>query len=337
MKKKTKIIWGIVIVVAIAGLAYWYANRKPSALYVTERVSRTTVAQTVSVTGELAPQAYADLSFGGVGTVNQVLVRRGDTVKAGQTIATIDTSVLRSQLANANIALSIAVQNEDLARRGRVTSWKKLAPEEREAKILATEQARQSVRTLRVQIAETTLISPIDGIVSKLDLREGETAIAGKVIGRISDDYGPGLVLEARVPEADINKLALGIGATVTFDALSKDDVFHASVYEIEPSSTVVQDVVSYVTRFRLLDGDDRLMEGMSATIDTVTAKSANVLAVPFRAVVREGTRNFVDISRDGLTTEHREVTLGLEGDDGMIEVKSGLFEGDPVVTSKVQ
>ncbi|NTW13901.1 MAG: efflux RND transporter periplasmic adaptor subunit [Candidatus Moranbacteria bacterium] len=336
MKKKTKIIWGIVIVVAIAGLSYWYVNRKPTALFVTEQVSRTTVEQTVSVTGELAPRVYTDLSFNGAGTVKEVLVARGDFVKAGQTIATIDTSVLRSQLANANITLSIAEQNEQLARRGRVVSWKKLAPEEREAKILATEQARHSVQTLRAQITQTTLVSPIDGIVSKLDLREGETALAGKVIGRISDDDSSDRVLEARVPEADINKLALGIGATVTFDALSKDDVFHASVYEMEFSSTVVQDVVSFVTRFWLLDGDDRLREGMSATIDTVTAKSANVLAVPFRAVVREGTKNFVDISRDGLTTERREVTLGLEGDDGMIEVKSGLSEGDPVVTSKV-
>ncbi|MEI6650470.1 MAG: efflux RND transporter periplasmic adaptor subunit [Candidatus Moraniibacteriota bacterium] len=335
MKKKTKIIWSVIIVAIVAGGSIWYATRKPAALYVTESVSRTTVAQTVSVTGELVPQTYADLSFGGLGTVKKVMVARGDTVKKGQLIATIDTSVLFSQLESANVALSIAVQNEQLARRGRVTNWKKLAPEEREAKILATEQSRKAVQTIRTQIARSTLVSPIDGVVTKLNVREGETAMAGAVVARISK--GDGLALEARVPEADINKLKLGMDADVTFDALTKDDIFHATVYEIEPASTVVQDVVSYVTRFRLNDADARLKEGMSTTIDTVTAKSENVLAVPFRAIIREGTKNFVELSADGLTVSKKEVTLGLEGDDGMIEVKQGVSQGDPVVTSKVK
>ncbi|NTV55160.1 MAG: efflux RND transporter periplasmic adaptor subunit [Candidatus Moranbacteria bacterium] len=335
MKKKTKIVWIVILVILIGGTTAWFSTRPPKKLYETEKVSRTTVAQTVSVTGELVPREYADLSFTGVGTVEKVLVSRGDAVKAGQVIASLDTSVLRSQLTNANLALSMAVENERLARRGRVTPWEKLAPEEREAKRLATEQARQQVRTLATQIAQTSVVSPIDGIVTKLDIREGETGLAGSVFGRVSK--GDDLVLESRVPEADITKLKVGLEATVTFDAFTKDDIFRAGVYEIEPSSTVVQDVVSYVTRFKLIDTDPRLREGMSATIDAITAKSENVLAVPFRAVTREGSKAFVDVSLDGISSKRREVVLGLEGDEGMIEVKSGLSESDYVVTAKVK
>ncbi|NTW89985.1 MAG: efflux RND transporter periplasmic adaptor subunit [Candidatus Moranbacteria bacterium] len=335
MKKKTKIVWIVILVILIGGTTAWFSTRPPKKLYETEKVSRTTVAQTVSVTGELVPREYADLSFTGVGTVEKVLVSRGDAVKAGQVIATLDTSVLRSQLTNANLALSVAVENERLARRGRVTPWEKLAPEEREAKRLATEQARQQVRTLATQIAQTSVVSPIDGIVTKLDIREGETGLAGSVFGRVSK--GDDLVLESRVPEADITKLKVGLEATVTFDAFTKDDIFRAGVYEIEPSSTVVQDVVSYVTRFKLIDTDPRLREGMSATNDAITAKSENVLAVPFRAVTREGGKAFVDVSPDGISSKRREVVLGLEGDEGMIEVKSGLSESDYVVTAKVK
>jgi len=330
MKKKSKIIWIIVLAVIIGGGVAWFMTRPPKALYVTEPVSRTTVSQTVSVTGELVPQEYADLSFAGIGTVEKVLVSRGDTVKAGQTIATLDTSVLRSQLDNANISLSIAVENELLARR----KWDMLKPEEKAAKKLVTEQARQQVRIIGTQIAQSAITSPIDGVVTKLDVREGETALAGSVVGRVSK-RDSGLVLEARVPEADITKLKVGMDSTVTFDALTKEDIFHATVSEIEPSSTVIQDVVSYVTRFRLSDADARLKEGMSTTVDTVTAKADNVLAVPFRAIVREGTKNFVDLSSDNLTSTRHEVTVGLEGDDGLIEVKSGLSEGDSVVTAK--
>ncbi len=330
MKKKGKIIWSVIVIVVIGGMSAWYFTRPPKALYVTEQVSRTTVSQTVSVTGELVPREYADLSFAGIGTVEKVLVARGDTVKAGQTIATVDTSVLRSQLQNADISLSIAEANEALARR----KWSMLKSEEKDAKKLATEQARQAVRIIQTQINQSALVSPIDGVITKLDVREGETAIAGSIIGRVSKQDS-GLVIETRVPEADIIKLKLGMDSTVTFDALTKEDVFHATVSEIEPSSTVIQDVVSYVTRFTLSDADARLKEGMSTTVDTVTAKADNVLAVPFRAVVREGTKNFVDLSTDNINSTRREVTLGLEGDDGLIEVKSGLSEGDVVVTAK--
>ncbi|NTW75693.1 MAG: efflux RND transporter periplasmic adaptor subunit [Candidatus Moranbacteria bacterium] len=335
MKKKTKIVWIVILVILIGGTTTWFLTRPPKKLYETELVGRMRVAQTVSVTGELVPREYADLSFSGLGTVSKVLVERGDTVVAGQTIAMLDTSVLRSQLAAAQIAVRVAEESERLGRRGRTTSWEKLAPEERKAKILATEAARQQVRTLSTQIVETAVISPIDGIVTRLDLREGETALAGNVFGRISKDRT--LILESRVPEADIVKLSVGMGADVTFDALDKDDVFRGNITEIEPSAMVVQDVVSYITRLDIYNPDSRLLEGMSATIDAVTAEAENVLSVPYRAIIREGGRVFVDVSGNGISIEHREVILGLEGDDGMIEVKSGLSEGESVVVAKVK
>ncbi|HWQ60183.1 MAG TPA: efflux RND transporter periplasmic adaptor subunit [Candidatus Fimivivens sp.] len=332
MKKKAKIVWSVILVILVGSGIAWFATRKPAALYVTEAVTRTTVSQTVSVTGELMPQTYADLSFMGVGTVDRILVSRGDAVKAGQTIATLDTSVLRSQLANANVALAIAVDKELLARR----QWRTMKPEEKDAAKLATEQARQQIKIIDTQIAQTKVVSPIDGVVTKLDVHEGETALAGAVIGRVSKG-DKGLVLEARVPEADVAKLKVGMDAVATFDSLTKSDIFRGAVSEIEPSSTVVQGVVSYVTRFRLSDADPRLREGMSSTIDTVTAKSEDVLAVPFRAIISVGDKKFIDLSRDGLTTDRREVTVGLEGDDGMVEVKQGVSQGDPVVTGRAQ
>lgn len=335
MKKKNRNIFLAVIAGSIGLVAAWFLTRPPKALYETEPVSRATVMQTVSVTGELVPGTYADLSFQRVGTVRSVLVGRGDTVSAGQTIAVLDSSTLEAELRSAEIALDIAVQDEDLARRGRIVRWEDLAPEEREKKKLASEQARQAVRSVLTRMAQDRITAPVDGTVSRLNIREGETVMAGNPVARISASSD--ILLESRVPEADILKLKTGMAASVTFDAFTKDDIFSATVSEIEPSSTVVQDVVSYVTRFVLADDDPRLREGMSATIDAVTAEAISVLVVPFRAVIREGDAAFVELSRDGITAERRGVTLGLEGDEGMIEVKSGLSEGDPVVVSTLK
>jgi len=334
MKRKGKITITIISMLSVSAVL-WFSTRPPKPIYETESVSRTTVAQTVSVTGELVPVGYADLSFRRVGIVKSVPVALGDAVTAGQTIAILDSSELEAELRSAEIALQVAEENERLARRGRIVDWDDLAPEEREVKKLASEQARQAVRTILTRIAQDRVVAPIDGTLSKLDIREGETAIAGAVIARVSSPGG--MVLEARVPEADVEKLKVGMSASVVFDALSRDDIFPATVSEIEPSSTVVQDVVSYVTRFSLSGDDSRLREGMSATIDAVTAEADDVLVVPFRAVSREGESAFVEISRDGITSERREIVPGLEGDEGMIEVKSGLSAGDPVVVSTVK
>ena len=333
MKTKTKIIWGVVIVLVIGGGVVWFMSREPEAPFETEVATRETVARTVSVTGELVPSDYVDLSFPKVGTVEQILVEEGDTVAAGQTLVWLDSATLEAKLEAANIALDIAVANEKLARRCRDEPWSDLAPEEREAKKLASEQARQSVRTILTQMEDDRLVSPIDGTVSRIDIREGETAVAGGAIVRISSPSST-FELESRIPEADITELRSGMAASVTFDSLESDEVFPATMTESDIAATVIQDVVSYVATFALEHADDRLREGMSATIDIETARAENVVAVPFRAIIREDDRTYVEIP-EGTEAKRQEVEIGIEGDEGLIEVKTGLSEGEEVIVSR--
>lgn len=328
MKKRTKIVWAVVILAAAGGGVAWYMTRPPVIPFTTDRAVRETVTQTVSVTGELVPDRYADLSFQRLGIVESVLVAEGDRVVVGQTLAVLDSSVLESQLREARLAASVAEEAEKLARR----HWDDLKPEEREAKKLASEQARENARTVAVQLSQGGIVSPIDGTVSRIDIREGETALAGSAVIRVSSPSG--FILESRVPEADIAKLRVGMAASATFDAFPSDETFPVTVTKTDIAATVVQDVVSYVVTFGISDPDDRFRDGMSSTVDIETAHAENVVAVPFRAIVREGDRTFVDLPR-GVDSERREVTIGIEGDDGMIEVKSGLSEGEEIIVSR--
>lgn len=329
MKTRTKIIWGILVAGMAVGTVTWYLTRTPEAPFSTEAAARETVARTVSVTGELVPSEYVDLSFLRVGIVREIAVSEGDTVKSGQTLAVLDSSTLEAQLREARLAVSVAEENEKLARR----IWDTLSPEEKEAKKLATEQARQAVRTILVQIGQDRIVSPIDGTVSRVDIREGETALAGSAVIRVSSASGV-FELESRVPEADITELGPGMAAVVTFDSLSNDETFPATITESDIAATVVQDVVSYMVTFSLDRDDDRLREGMSATIDIETEKAEDVVTVPFRAIVREDGRTYVELPR-GTESERREVVIGVEGDEGLIEVKSGLSEGEEVIVSR--
>ncbi len=328
---KKKIISLLILVVGICGIWYWWHSRQPKALWVSEAVVRGDVLETVSVVGKIEPNEYADLSFLTFGTVIKILVEQGGVVKRGDVLAVLDASVLQSEMRKASVALSIAEENERLARR----SWDDLKPEEQSVKKLLTKQARESIQTIRAEIERNNVVSPIDGTLSKLDLRVGETVNTGKVFGRVS---GTGsFILKADIPEADIAKINLGKSAEVTFDALSSDEKFVATVISIEPSSTVIQDVIYYTVTFELPEQDKRLKEGMSADIDVMISERKQVLVVPYRALGRESARVFVEVAASGVSSERRYIETGVEGDDGLTEVLSGLKEGEQVIVGKTK
>jgi RND family efflux transporter MFP subunit len=331
MFRKRNIIIVVVIVAVLGG--WWYFRSKDTGETVqTETVRRGDVAETVSVTGELVPQEYADLSFPVVGTIDAVLVSLGDEVKKGTKLLSLDRKVLYSQWQEAQLAARIAEENEKSVRRNRGDVY---TPEDITAKKLASEQARQKVATLQKEMQESILYAPFDGIVSQLDARVGEVASASSTLVRVSQSQG--LLLEARVPESDIANITLGMRAKVTFDALSNDDVFEGEVIHIDPASTVVQDVVSYKVKFRLDRFDERLKEGMTSDIDIETAKRENVLWVPYRALTKEGEKTFAQVKQTDGTFAKKEVVTGLEGDEGTVEVRSGLSEGDQVTIVATQ
>lgn len=332
-----------VIIVILSSLFLWggvsYYRKSNTIVPVqTETVNRGTLLETVSVTGEVVPKEYADIAFQSIGTVDEVNVKEGDSIILGQRIASIDRAVLFSQLKEAKVALSIVEQNDKqahLRRNAQGKSWADLKPEERAVIKLRTEQARENVRTLESQMRQNVLFSPFDGKITKLNIRVGEVVTLGKAIGRISKVNG--FVIESRVPESDITKIALDMGAGVTFDAFSSDEIFSAKVVDIAESATIVQDVVSYIVKFRLDVPDTRLKEGMTANIDIETAKRENVLMVPFRALTRENGKTYAEVKQNDGTFVKTEVTTGLEGDDGTIEIKSGLKEGNEVTIGSVQ
>jgi macrolide-specific efflux system membrane fusion protein len=331
MFTKKRITVVLIAALLLGGGYYFIAVRDTSIPVQTETVRRGDVSETVSVTGELVPEAYADLAFLSTGTIDALYVKTGDRVEAGDKVASIDREVLYSQLKDARLTARIAEQAEQLILRKRLSP----APEERMAKKLASEQARERVRTLELQMKENVLVAPMSGSISRFDARVGEVVKTGQVVARVAQSGT--YVLESRVPESDIAKVAFGMKAMITFDSLSPDEMFDGEVVHIDPAATVVQDVVSYKVKFRLSQRDERLREGMTGNIDVQTANRSNVLWVPFRALTKEGAKTFAQVKQTDQTFKKVEVTTGLEGDDGTIEVKTGLKEGDEVTIGATQ
>ena len=177
--------------------------------------------------------------------------------------------------------------------------------------------------------------APINGTVTAINYKKGE--VIGTIGANSVDPFGTLLsldyLLEAKVPESDIAKLKMNQSADVTFDAFPSTDKFRAEVIEIDPASTIIQDVVYYKVKFRLLDADTRLKAGMSGNIDIHIAGKDHVLFLPSRAIKKDGTNRSVQVaSSNGMTLTTMPIETGLEGDESLVEVTKGLTEGQVVV-----
>lgn len=327
-KLKKYIIW-IVIIVAIIGAVFYFRTGKSKTQYTSESIRKVNVLQTVSVTGELVSENQADLAFRSSGKLKEINVNVGDKVGIGQELASIETTDLQVSLQQAEQDLKY--QRETLYNmKKRKSTYNR---EQKDAQRAVIKKAELEVGNIRNKITENTLYAPFAGVVIKKNNEVGEMAIAGTAVITIAKEGE--LTLESNIPESDIIKIAIGQKANVTLDAFSSSEVFEAEVYRIEPASTVIQDVVYYKTKLKLAKIDPRFKNGMSADIDVKTAEKSTVLAVPARAIKKEGEKKYVEIMKDEATQEieKRYIQTGLEGDEGLIEIVSGLNEGEKVIT----
>lgn len=329
MKKKIT-IW-IVIIILISGGVFWYLqNQQPNTTYTTFPVEKGNLAQTVSVTGEVKPEVQYDLAFMTSGRLESITVTVGDSVIKKQKLATLDRSTLNAELRQAEAAISYEKNTlYNMKRRG--STYKKEQEEAQRANIKKAIEAKNVILT---QIKNLSIYSPIDGLIIRKAINVGEIAVANESILTVAETRD--LIVESNVPESDIVKIKLGQKAQVDFDALTPEEKFEAEIFEIEPASTVIQDVVYYKIKLKLVvRADERIKTGMSVNIDIKTEEKESVLMIPLRAVITEGEHKFVNIlkNKDQNITERVKISTGLVGDEGMVEVKSGLSVGDNVIT----
>ncbi|HPN96584.1 MAG TPA: efflux RND transporter periplasmic adaptor subunit [Candidatus Moranbacteria bacterium] len=331
-KKKTYVI--IISILLVAGGFFYFKNKKPKVEYTTAEAQKGTLAQTVSVTGITASQHEVELSFKTSGIIQELYVDIGDRVKKGQKVAVIDKGTLYAQLKQAKE--EVMVQKQTLANMKRKGSAYKV--EQKYAQRAVIRKAEAAVTQIYAQFADTVLYSPMDGIIIRRNGEVGETITANSAASNtpvVTVAQEGDLDVKADVPESDIVKIALGQKADITLDAFTSQDVFEGEVIDIEPASTIIQDVVYYKVKFKILNYDQRIKNGMSADLDIKTNSKNNVVSVPERAIKEENGKKYVEILKDAKTNtiEKVYVTTGLRGNDGMMEIASGLTGGEKVVT----
>jgi len=192
--------------------------------------------------------------------------------------------------------------------------------------------AQAQVQAASAALENTVIRAPADGTITSVDVKVGEQASPAKEAIVLQDVNN--LHMEANVSEANVAQVAVGQETTFTFDALGPDREFKGAVQAIDPASTVVSGVVNY----KVTASVEKLPEikpGMTANMTILTASKAGALAVPQRAVLAHDGKKFVRVIDDAKkkTYHEVEVSTGMEADGGLVEITSGLSEGQGIVT----
>ncbi len=195
--------------------------------------------------------------------------------------------------------------------------------------------ARANVQGIQAQLGKTVLRAPFSGLVTRQDAKVGTTVTLNVALVSVSSQGG--YEIETYVPEADIAKVAVGNRARVTLDAYGDAVPFSATVLSIDPAETVLEGVSTYKVVLSIAQSKKPVKSGMTANVDIVTATRASAISVPARAVYQNNGKSYVKMLLANGTTAEREVTTGIQGADGSLELVSGVKEGESIVTYTTQ
>ena len=311
----------------------------------TSKVTRRTLIDDLIVRGAVVASPNDDVKVSALvaGRVNAVPVAEGDTVKQGQVIAVLDRQPLIDQRRQASAAVEQAKaqvenarlnlqRNEQLYQRG-IAAGKEVE-DARTAMTAAQsmlEQARATLNTAERNIERASVRSPISGQVVKRMVSVGEQVDGTAAHPIVEIANLERVELAANVPAEYLSRVTLKMKASIMTDAYP-DRMFDGTVIAIAPAVDPTTNAA--LVRIRITNANRQLKVGVFAEARIALAEHANALVVPRAALVRDANGTAVYVVNGDLA-ERTGVGVGLEKPD-VIEILSGVKEGDTVLTSSV-
>ena len=188
--------------------------------------------------------------------------------------------------------------------------------------------AQNRVTLAQLAVNQSKLTAPFDGTITSVSVLPGDLVNNGKVAFQI--DNMSTMQIDLSVSEIDVHQIQVSQPVSVTFDAIPNQE-FSGQVSQIGMIGTLNQGSVYFNVTVQLKNQNGTIKPGMTAVANIETARAANVLEVPNRAVQSQGKNKFVTVIRNG-AEQNINVTVGLVSDT-LSEVSSpDLKEGDQVV-----
>ncbi len=362
---KKKIIIGLVILLAIAGiLAIIPKNGKQQETKIAV-VERRNMTQTVEASGTVNPVHSINIGAQVSGRIDKIYADYNSKVTKGQVLAEIDQSLFQASVdkARADLNNSKANYNKVLAqanynkanyeRYARLYEKHYVSKDEVEssyATYIASKselsamqanikQAQANLDTAETNMYYTKIISPVDGVVVSRAVDEGQTVASSfqtPELFVVAEDLTK-MQIEVSVSEADIGKIKEGQKAEYTLDGYP-DDTFVGTVTQVRLNPTTVSNVTTYTVIVSVNNDEQILKPGMSANVTIITQDKQDVLCVPnlaFKYVPANITEKYQQQGvwiLIGKKPERVEVTTGLKDGDFTEITSDNIAEGTKVL-----
>lgn len=341
-KKSVKMLAACLLLLAGAFLGYRYYQEQKAAqeaaVVETTEVLRLDLKSTVSATGTLRPVDSVEVSSKITARIKTVLVKENERVSAGQIVATLDGKDYEARHEQAQYKVVNAKAKYD--RIAYLYNIGASTQEEYEDAVYNYDTALSNLEVTESDLAETVITAPMDGVVVGEPQTPGTMAVQGTsnptVIMRIADLSKK--QIRAKIDETDIGSVRVGQMASFTVNAFPNQK-FTAQVAKIsqtdvttswDASATSSVSVVYYYVTLDVKDPENRLLPGMTAQVDIVTADKPGTLALPIAALKANAKGAYVLLVQPDGRVAEQPVTTGIYSDE-YVEILDGLSEGDRV------
>ena len=340
------------------------------------KVEKGDLAKSVVATGKIEPITKVEIKSKASGIVKKLYMDAGEKVKTGQLLAELDKEEIQARVSQAEAALQAAKANverakvdalgpdvplllrayeraQQMAKEGVVSQAAlddaqrnyELALNKRDmAKASLTQaqaqvqQSRATLEQLQQEYRNSTIVSPMDGLVLSRNVEVGDAVssilILGSsatlimTLGDTSEVY-----VKGKVDESDISKVYLGQPARIKVESF-KDKTFDGKVTKISPLGVEKDNVTTFEVRVSVTNDKGDLKAAMTANAEIILEEHKGTLIIPEGAIVYDKDKNAsVEVPDPHAKEGKRKVAVKIGVSNGAkTEVLSGLKEGEQVI-----
>ena len=304
------------------------------------QVGMSSLADISYLPGEVRPRFEQRYGFRVPGKIARRLVDVGQEVKAGQVLAVLDSQdvlpAINAQAAQVELARTdFKLQQSELKRQQELRDKGFVSGAALERQVATSEASDARVKAAQSQLASAqnglnfqTLRADKAGVVIAVDAEAGSVVTAGQSVLRVAQLGEKEIVVN--VSERAVGQLKSAKGFAAHFDALP-GKLYAAKLRELSPAADAA--TRTYTARLSIVDADDALKLGMSATV-RLDLGAAEAIVVPNTALyTRDNSTRVWLVDRATETVKAVEIKTGESTNEG-IAVLSGLKPGDLVVTA---
>lgn len=298
--RKNVIIIGISLLL-IGGAVFYFiksGNKDSVFFWRTAQVERGDLNIVVTATGSINADTSVDVGTQVSGILTKRYVDFNSTVKKGQLIALIDTTILyatakEAQAESAKAQTLLEQYKRELDRAKNLFEGKVIAQADYDLAITNYETAKSTLISAEAQLYKAhvnlryaKIRSPISGVVIARNIDEGQTVIASfntPTLFTIVNNLEK-MQVQADVGEADIGQVKVGQQVNFTVDAYP-DEVFSGVVKQVRLQPVMIQNVVNYVVIVSAPNPEMKLLPGLTANVNILVQERKAILKVPSNAI----------------------------------------------------